>query len=101
MNVLITLFQKEKQHFEKLHDQTQHLLVSIFLFALISPLFGLFINAFLWRESQDFVKIAAYNLIGYFFVPFGFYLNGYLLKKFSSNRMYLFGILLQAIAAAL
>jgi YQGE family putative transporter len=101
MNFLVKLFQKEKQHFERLHDQTQHLLISIFLFALISPLFGLFINAFLWRESQDFVKIAAYNLIGYFFVPFGFYLNGYLLKKFSSNHMYLFGILLQAIAAAL
>ena len=100
MNFLAKLLQKEKKHFELLHEQTQHLLISIFLYALISPLFSLFINAFLWRELQNFVTVAVYNLAMFCVVPFGFYLNGYLLKKHATNKLYLFGLLLEAITTA-
>jgi len=101
MNFLAKLLQKEKKHFDLLHNQTQHLLVSIFLYALISPLFSLFVNAFLWRELQNFVTVALYNLAMYAVVPFGFYINGYLLKKYATNKLYLFGLLLEALATAL
>src|SRR5260221_10891885 len=101
MDFIAKLLQKEKKHFDLLHSQTQHLLISFFLYALINPLFTLFINAFLWREVQSFVIVALYNLVMFGVVPFGFYLNGHLLKKYTTNKLYLFGLLLEAVATAL
>src|SRR5690348_2748596 len=87
-----TLIQNENLHFQRLHPPAQRLLISFFLYSLISPLFSLFINAFLWRESQDFVQVALFNLIFYLAIPFGFYLNGYLMKRFAANKLYIFGL---------
>src|SRR5438270_510986 len=87
-------------YFKKLRHDTQKLLYSIFLFNLIGPMLGLFINAFLWRQSHDVTLIAFYNLIIFIIIPVGFYLNGLLLKKFSPGRLYFFSLAILGIAVA-
>lgn len=100
MNHLTQLLQKEVQHFQRLGDQAQRFMISLFLYTLISPIFGIFINAFLWRQSQDLVQVALYNLVSFIAVPFGFYLNGIMLKRYPSTQLYFFGLLTGAITAA-
>ncbi|HWY79239.1 MAG TPA: MFS transporter, partial [Candidatus Sulfotelmatobacter sp.] len=94
MNFLVTRFTKEVDHFYRLNKKAQRLLSSIFLYNVISPMLGVFINAFLWRQSHDVVLIALYNLAVYAAVPLGFYLNGIFMKKFSSGTLYTFGLLI-------
>jgi len=52
-------------------------LYQFFFMHLLAPVFTLFINAFLWQESRNFVTVALYNLALYAVVLFGFYLSGY------------------------
>jgi YQGE family putative transporter len=47
------------------------------------------------------ILIAAYNLSVFLTIPVGFYLNGFLLKKFQTNKLYCFGIITQAFIIAL
>lgn len=97
MYAIKTFFQKELVHFQRLHRRAQRLIISIFLYNFISPLFSVFTSAFLWRQSQDFIQIALYSFAMYVTVPFGFYLNGYLLRHYPANKLYVVGLLMQAI----
>jgi YQGE family putative transporter len=92
---------KETTYFNKLHTDTRKLLLSIMLYDLISPLLGIFINAFLWRQSQNLVLVAFYNLAYYVIIPFSFYINGHLLQKFSPRLLYFLSIIGQVVTTAL
>lgn len=92
MEKLKQWFNLEQQHYQRLSNQGQRLLSSILLYDLIGPLFSIFINAFLWRQSQDITVVAIYNLSLFVAIPSGFYLNGFLLRKFPSNMLYSFGL---------
>lgn len=93
-------FTIEKQHYDRINKEGKQLLSSILLYNLIGPLLSLFINAFLWRQSKDLTLVAIYNLSLYVTIPVGFYLNGLLLRKFSSNNLYSFGLLLTGITVS-
>lgn len=93
MNHLKSFLQKEQRHFNRLSANAQRLLSSIFLYNLIGPIFGVFINAFLWRQSHDVTLVALYNLALFAAVTFGFYLNGLLMRKFTTSALYTFGLL--------
>lgn len=83
MKLFNNLFHKEKRYFTKLHNDAQQLIVTILLYDLIAPIFGIFINAFLWRKSEDVLLVAFSNVVIFSFISLGFYLNGLLLRRFS------------------
>ncbi len=56
------------------------LLVISGLFTLAMGLSNVFVNIFLWKNSNDFVVIAKYNLMHYIFVPITFILGGWITK---------------------
>jgi YQGE family putative transporter len=62
---------------------------------------GIFINAFLWRQTQDFTIIGLYNLLIYVAVPLGFYINGFLFTYFSTNSLYVFSLLLRILLVSI
>lgn len=92
------LFGKEYQQFKKLSNDGQRLLAAIFSYNFIHPIFALFINAFLWRQTQSIELVALYNLAFYALLPVGFYLNGYFLKHSVINLLqaYTFGAVTRA-----
>lgn len=73
---------------------------SISLYYLISPIFGIFINAFIWRQSHDLILVSFYNIVLYLGLPIGFYLNGLLLRKYSANFLHFLGLLIGGMAVA-
>ena len=91
---------KEKAYFNKPHDNAQKLLITIFLDNLIGPLFGIFINAFLWRRTHDIVLVALYNLIVYAVIPLGFYINGYILRRNTPTMPYTVSLIINGLAVA-
>ena len=101
MNVLKNLLAKELSHFYSIDIKGQKLLTSIALFSLVSPVFTIFINAFIWRQSQEFMLVSFYNLLSFVGVPLGFYLNGLLLRKFSPNVLYFLGLLATGLVTAI
>ena len=100
VNFIKLFIAKEIKNFQKLHPEAKRLFSSIMLFNLINPIYSIFINAFLWRQSQDLVLIAFYNLIVFIFIPGAFYFNGWLLKKTSLNRLYFISAAIQGVAVS-
>lgn len=94
------LFAREYRHFWSLNKQGRAFFLTVLLFDLLSPIYAIFINAFLWRQSQDINFIIIYNLAIFATLPFGFYLNGHLLKKLSVKFLYYMGGLLKAVSLA-
>jgi MFS transporter, YQGE family, putative transporter len=100
MRFIHKLIDQEISHFTKLHREAQRLLASAILFNLISPIFGIFVNAFLWRQSQDMILVALFNLTFFMIIPFAFYLNGFLLKKFAPNILCYSALAIEGIVVA-
>lgn len=100
MRFIRNYINQEVSYFRKLQADAQRLLLSIFLRDLVSPIFGLFINAFLWRQSQDLILVAIFNFAFFLVIPAGFYLNGLLLKKFSPGFLYFLSLLFSGIVVA-
>lgn len=98
MNLIKTFINKEISYFKMLHRDAQKLIFSIMLYNLIGPIFAIFINSFLWRQSHDLTLITFYNLIAIVFIPVGFYLNGILLKKFSPILLYSISLVMSGMA---
>lgn len=95
-----SFLRKELSYFNKLHQDAKRLITTIFLYNFISPFFGIFLNAFLWRQSHSIEFVALYNVIMYAVIPIGFYLNGYLLRKYSPAILYILFLILGVIAIA-
>lgn len=101
MNFIKNFIDKEISYFRKLHSDAQKLISSILLYDLISPLLGLFINAYLWRQSQDPVLVAIYNFAFFGIISIGFYVNGMFLNKFSPGLLYFLSVVGSGLAASL
>lgn len=93
MNSLKLILLRELDHFNRLDFNAQKLLTSIALFSIIAPIFSIFINAFIWRQSHEFLLVSFFNIMMYGGIPLGFYLNGLLLRKYPVNKLYFFGLL--------
>ncbi len=61
------------------------LLVISGLFTLAIGLSNVFVNIFLWKQTNDFIVIAKYNLMHHLLIPFGFLIGGWLSKKKSGT----------------
>lgn len=57
------------------------LLVMSSLFTFGMGLSGIFVNVFFWKQTNDFIVIAVYNLIQYIVTPMAFLLGGILAKR--------------------
>ena len=103
MKFLTRRLKKEYYPFTQLSHPAQQLVKSILAYNLIHPIFVLFINAFLWRQSQDIQLVSLYNLAFYVFLPVGFHLNGLLWKHslLSHARSYTLGGVSKSIAVFL
>lgn len=54
-------------------------------------------NTFLWRQTQDLITLAIFNIGNYAGITLGFLFNARLLRSFESGRLYAFGCVLQGI----
>ncbi len=88
----------EWQHFRSLSPSAQKLFLSTFIYYIADPLIFIFINAFLWRKTSNFITISAYNLGFFLTLPIAFYFNGHLLKKFSIKHLFFVGFVGQGLA---
>jgi MFS transporter, YQGE family, putative transporter len=95
------VLQNEQKQFQRLSKQGQKFALSIFLYNIIHPVFSIFINAFLWRQTQDVMIVALFNLAMFCLLPIGFYFNGHLLKRFSVKRLFFAGALFRAFLIAI
>lgn len=100
MNIFTRYWQREINHFNTLSASAQKLLYSIFFYNITGPIAGIFTNAFLLRQTQDFNLVALFNLCLFLAVPFGFYLNGILMKKFMPSSLYFLGLICEGITIA-
>lgn len=98
MRFIQNFINQEIIYFKKLHADAQRLILSIILFSLVGPIFTIFVNAFLWRQSQDIILIAFYNLVLFTFILVAFYLNGILLNRYSVNRLYFIALALEGLS---
>lgn len=97
MNLIKSILQKEYKYFQRLEKNAQRLLFANFSYNLIAPLFGIFLNAFLWRQTHEFSIVALYNLMQFTAIPFGFYLNGLLLRRYSPSQLFFLGLLMNSL----
>ena len=90
----------EISHYHKLSAESRRLLLSILLFTIALPLLSVFVNSFLWRSSHSVGQVILYNIATFIGMPIGFYINTFLLKKYSAKLLYFWGSLLQGIIVA-
>lgn len=90
----------EYKQFQRLSKQGQKFALTLFLYNIIHPIFAIFINAFLWRQTQDVMIVALFNLAAFCMLPIGFYINGVLMKHTSVKRLFFGGALLRAFLIA-
>ncbi|OPJ56980.1 MFS transporter [Alkalithermobacter paradoxus] len=57
------------------------LLLIAALFTLAIGISNIFVNIFLWKNSNDFILICKYNLMHYIFTPLMFIVGGYISKR--------------------
>jgi YQGE family putative transporter len=94
-------FLNEISHYHKLSVESRRLLLSILLFTIALPLLSVFVNSFLWRNSHSVGIILLYNIATFIGMPLGFFVNSWLLKKYSGKILYFWGSLLQGFIVAI
>ena len=101
MDSIKRFIKQEHEYFEKLGTDAQHLLFSYVLSGITDPILWIFLNAFIWEKSNNnLLLVGWYNLAFFIGIPLGFYVNGQLLKKFASPRIYLIGCVSQAVVVS-
>lgn len=81
-----------------LSPNERKLLNSFLFFALAWPIFGTFMNTFLWRGSHSPILLAVFNIGIYIGLPLGFRINARLLHTFRPNTLFFSGCILQGVA---
>lgn len=99
--MLVKFIKTELQHFRKLTDAAQKVLEVYAVYEFVYPLLTIFVNAFILRQTNDFLAVAMYNFGSFFSMPLGFYLNGLLLKHHKIHVPFLIGMVGQGIVAFL
>lgn len=100
MGLFQRVLKNEYKHFQKLSKQGQKFALSVFVYNIIHPVFYIFINAFLWHATQDFMAVALFNLAMFCMLPIGFYCNGQMLKLYSVKKLYFAGAVFRALFVA-
>ncbi len=86
-------------HFKSLSQKAQGLIISYFFYGAAYPIITTYINAYIWRNNNNFSSLAIYRLGHFALIPFIFFINGLLLKKFKVVWLYFFGSLILALSS--
>lgn len=97
MKYLRAFVAREYQQFLALSSESRCMLLSYVLVGLADPMISVFTNAFLWRSTHDPLALVVYNGGFFLALSLGFYLNGYLLRRFSVSQLYWVGCVLQGL----
>ena len=98
-NRTINYLKNEIMQFTSLNVDCRKLVLANFFYSFIFLTLPIIANYFIFLEFQglDQEKMMKYNLtyfVGYFVaIPIGFTINGYLLRHFKINYLYIFGML--------
>lgn len=88
------LFRHEQELLRALPRNARVLLGTSSIFVFAMPVINIFVSAFIMRNSQDVVKVMAFQLASYTGVPITFYVNGLLLRQFNAATLYAAGMAL-------
>jgi YQGE family putative transporter len=99
LDLISQRFALELSHYRRLSDDVRRLLISYYLYLVTYPLLALFTNAYLWRTGESLNLLVMYNVFYCAALPLGFYLNGWLLRRFHTLKLYAVGAILQGLVA--
>ncbi len=95
---MFAFLQKEYQYFGNLGENIQKFFLSCMLSGFADPILYTFLTAFLYRESHNsFLPVASYYSGFYVGLPIAFFINGLLLRKIKSQRLYWVGTTIEGI----
>lgn len=92
---MLTYFKKEYSYFHNLGKNIQKFFISCMLSGFADPVLYAFLTAFLYRQNHSFIPIALYYSGYYIGLPVAFFLNGLLLRYFSSQLLYWAGAIME------
>lgn len=102
MQRLIRFIYTEQQYFiEELKGNLEKVFYSNLFHIISNPLFGIFINAFIWRTTGSLLNVVLYSAGDFLCLPIAFFLNGFLLGKVNIRTAYWIGTLVASLTTAL
>lgn len=98
LQMIARILTHELNHLRVLSASAKGLLTSITLYELTLPVFTIFINAYIYRETRDVTAVALYNLGMFMTLPFTYLVNGTLLNFINVKILMLLGLILKGLA---
>ncbi len=86
--------------FRSCPENMRVLLVANMVFALAMPVIDIFVAAYVMRNSRDVSMVMGLQLAIYTGIPLAFVINGFLLERIGSHRLYAMGMLLSGASVA-
>ena len=98
---MISFIKSEITHFKNLPKKAQTLLISFFFYSTAYPMISIFINAFIWKNSNDITYLIYLRAGQFLMTPAAFLLGGILLKFIKIQHLYFIGTFFTAISSVL
>ncbi|WP_113654119.1 MFS transporter [Pedobacter namyangjuensis] len=95
---MLSKLKTEISHFKSQSYNFRVLTLTNLIYSIVLPVIDIFVAAYVMRSSNDPVKVVIYQLTIYTGIPLTFFLNGYLLRKFSIKTLYSLGMMLSGIS---
>ena len=95
---MLSKLKTEISHFKSQSYNFRVLTLTNLIYSIVLPVIDIFVAAYVMRSSDDPVKVVIYQLTIYTGIPLTFFLNGYLLRKFSIKTLYSLGMMLSGIS---
>lgn len=95
---MLSKLKTEISHFKSQSYNFRILTLTNLIYSIVLPVIDIFVAAYVMRSSNDPVKVVIYQLTIYTGIPLTFFLNGYLLRKFSIKTLYSLGMMLSGIS---
>ena len=95
---MINKLKAELSHFKSQSHNFKVLTLTNLIYSIVLPVIDIFVAAYVMRSSNDPVKVVIYQLTIYTGIPLTFFLNGYLLRKFSIKTLYSLGMMLSGVS---
>ena len=89
---------KEISFFNSHSLSMKMLLLTNFMYGLVTPIIELFIGAYIMRNSTDLSLVVIFQFAVYTGIPLTFMINGFLLKNVPISRLYSAGMLLSGVS---
>ncbi|QPH41354.1 MFS transporter [Pedobacter endophyticus] len=95
---MLTKLKSEITHFKNQSYNFRVLTLTNLIYSIVLPVIDIFVAAYVMRSSNDPVKVVIYQLTIYTGIPLTFFLNGFLLSRFSIKTLYSLGMMLSGVS---